>query len=715
MPFLLNPMFLMALGAAAIPVALHLLHRRNPKPVMFSTLRFLQEAIAKTRRSRHVTQLLVLLLRMLVIALLAFAFAQPRIKASGWLPEGPRTVILVLDASVSMQLRDGGQTLFDKSKEWALALLDSLRDRDRVALVLPGLEQPRVAFPATSNHGRIRRLLEQAECSQGTVNLAAALKSLAGDMEERSGESRELHVFSDFQASTWRPRDAKELAATLFKADLRLFLNHIRAKGVGNAWIANLRLFPEAILGSADVLARATVRTDENYQGANLVHLYLDGAERSQKGISLSPETELDCTLAAPVTASGDFAAGSVSLDSDALAADNTRYFALERRDQIPVLLVNGGPSTVATQADSFYLQRTFNPQRLEDPLIRAGVIDFSALAAVNLESYQMVAVCNPPPFDASLALKLEQYAGNGGTLVLYPGARGGVLASYALIKPLASLAIQAETFVNTRSFRFLYARHPSPLERRTKGILGRLPEFSGAQRLLIRGFDERTRGFYHFDTDTPALLNVTVGRGEIWLSALAANRAGSEWPLSPVYVVFHQLMIREGLSRRGRSLRVEVGETVELPWSGPEKSLNLALSRPDGRQQTVILERQDASQHFYLDKLHQPGLYKVELLATQPETRYIAVNTPLAESELVPLSREELAGQFAPVAIHQSESFTEQRQVLAGITSGHPLWPWLLLLAFLVGIGEELFANYRSWGQAAPEALQRILKRGGR
>jgi len=33
----------------------------------------------------------------------------------------------------------------------------------------------------------------------------------------------------------------------------------------------------------------------------------------------------------------------------------------------------------------------------------------------------------------------------------------------------------------------------------------------------------------------------------------------------------------------------------------------------------------------------------------------------------------------------------------------------------FLVGIGEELFANYRSWGQAAPEALQRILKRGGR
>ena len=51
MPFL-APWFMLASAVAAVPLALHLLHRRRPQPVPFSTIRFLREAIASTRRSR---------------------------------------------------------------------------------------------------------------------------------------------------------------------------------------------------------------------------------------------------------------------------------------------------------------------------------------------------------------------------------------------------------------------------------------------------------------------------------------------------------------------------------------------------------------------------------------------------------------------------------------------------------------------------------------
>ena len=101
MPVLLSPLFLVAAAAAAAPIVLHLLHRRNPKPFPFSTLRFLQAAVAKTRRSHHVTQFLILLLRVLIILLLALAFARPRLPAGGFLPEGPRTLVLVVDSSAS--------------------------------------------------------------------------------------------------------------------------------------------------------------------------------------------------------------------------------------------------------------------------------------------------------------------------------------------------------------------------------------------------------------------------------------------------------------------------------------------------------------------------------------------------------------------------------------------------------------------------------------
>ncbi|MCR4572462.1 MAG: BatA domain-containing protein, partial [Lentisphaeria bacterium] len=46
MPFFLGSSFLLAGLAVVVPIALHLLHRRRPQPIMFGTLRFLQTAIA---------------------------------------------------------------------------------------------------------------------------------------------------------------------------------------------------------------------------------------------------------------------------------------------------------------------------------------------------------------------------------------------------------------------------------------------------------------------------------------------------------------------------------------------------------------------------------------------------------------------------------------------------------------------------------------------
>jgi len=86
MPVFLAPFYLFGAVLAATPVILHLLHRRNPRPVPFSTLRFLQEAAAKNRRSRHVTQFLTMLMRILILLLIALAFARPKVRYAEWLP-----------------------------------------------------------------------------------------------------------------------------------------------------------------------------------------------------------------------------------------------------------------------------------------------------------------------------------------------------------------------------------------------------------------------------------------------------------------------------------------------------------------------------------------------------------------------------------------------------------------------------------------------------
>jgi type IV secretory pathway component VirB8 len=112
MPFFLFNGFLLFGLAALIPVALHLLHKRRPQPYLFAAVRFIQDATAKSRRSRRITQCVTLIMRVLIIIILAMAFAQPLVRNSKFLSEGQRVAVIVIDSSASMQASGGDKSLF---------------------------------------------------------------------------------------------------------------------------------------------------------------------------------------------------------------------------------------------------------------------------------------------------------------------------------------------------------------------------------------------------------------------------------------------------------------------------------------------------------------------------------------------------------------------------------------------------------------------------
>ena len=72
-----DPVMLLGLLAAGIPVLLHLLNRVRSPIVRFPTLRFLRVTAQKTSRKRQVQQFILLLLRMAVFAMIAMAVAGP--------------------------------------------------------------------------------------------------------------------------------------------------------------------------------------------------------------------------------------------------------------------------------------------------------------------------------------------------------------------------------------------------------------------------------------------------------------------------------------------------------------------------------------------------------------------------------------------------------------------------------------------------------------
>jgi len=78
----LNASLLVGLFAAAIPIAVHLISRRQPRRVVFPATRFLQHRIESSRSRLKVRRWWLLALRILAVAAFAFALARPEIETS---------------------------------------------------------------------------------------------------------------------------------------------------------------------------------------------------------------------------------------------------------------------------------------------------------------------------------------------------------------------------------------------------------------------------------------------------------------------------------------------------------------------------------------------------------------------------------------------------------------------------------------------------------
>jgi hypothetical protein len=72
-----DPLMLVGLTAAALPIVLHLRRRVRAPELLFPTLRFIRMTIEQTARQRRLQEWLLLMLRMLVFALIATALAAP--------------------------------------------------------------------------------------------------------------------------------------------------------------------------------------------------------------------------------------------------------------------------------------------------------------------------------------------------------------------------------------------------------------------------------------------------------------------------------------------------------------------------------------------------------------------------------------------------------------------------------------------------------------
>lgn len=707
MPVFLAPIYLLAAAAAVVPLALHLWWRRKPRPMPFSTLRFLDDAVARTRRSSRLTHLLVLLLRLLAVLLVAAAFARPKLPArAGAAAAGHRQVWLVVDGSASMQVRLPGGTGFSVARDWALGLVHGLRPGDKAALLLPGLPEPRAVFPPVTAHDRLGDALAQAKPGFTRVDLIRFL----ADTLERNPEAAglgglEIHLFSDFQTAAWPNRGpaADTLAQWLKARDARLFLNRVQPAAVPNAGIIQ---GTAAWTAGGDLEAAAALRATPDFAGPAAITLLLDGREQERRAVAPTPgRTEQTTLRGRPDGRTGAATPGRLELTEDLFPLDNVWYLAAPRPEGVKIRVVGDGEPE---RSGALFVRAALAVGGRRGPGFTVERQSWERFAASAPDDARLVVVCAPPPLapDSPAARRLAGILAAGGTVVLFPGADSAWAERPPPLPGLDGLRIKdwlADDAHPAAPLTLLPAEGATvaPLEKRVSATLATAPVVTPRRRLVFTAIPAAAAPAFAWPDGTPFLLEIPAGPGRLWLGSLPADRDSSDWPLTPFFVILQQELARGGAGRLAKPLAALVGGGVAVEWPGAAgTAAEFTLRDPAGTSRRVTLKRPAENDPFWAIGFSQPGIWR---LSQGADERLIAVNMDPAETDLTYVPAERLAVLPGDVRVATAGTPQELLDQLARSSTGRPLWPVLLAATLVVAVLESILANAWLWRLERP------------
>src|SRR5260370_15469447 len=168
-------------------------------------MQFLQVS-EKTRRRLLLEEILLMLLRIGLLALLVLGLATPwvegvEVRLPGTRPA--RDVVLIFDGSYSMGCTDGAHTAHDAAKQWALDFVDASGAGDKVAVLQAKQQVVAVVGRLESDLQRVRARLENVPPPAGGCDWPLAVQAAEALLADSNAPRREIIVLRDGQRYGW--------------------------------------------------------------------------------------------------------------------------------------------------------------------------------------------------------------------------------------------------------------------------------------------------------------------------------------------------------------------------------------------------------------------------------------------------------------------------------------------------------------------------------
>jgi hypothetical protein len=313
----LQPLALFGLIGAAIPPLLHLMGRKVPPIVSFPPIRYLSETERKHSRRLKLRNLLLLILRTVVIALIALAAARPVANMGLGGTHSPTAVSLIVDNSLSSGAVIEGRRILDFLVEQGQHVLDRASSGDRFWLLLAD------GLPRQITVSEARLVLDTLLPWPVRLDLSDAVRTAAGVMADDPLAQREIVLLSDLQRTAFSPASLEDVRVLAWSPPPVL----------ENRGLASARTIPEIWSPRGEVVAVV------GGAAANPAALRLTMEGRDVARSVAAPGDRVVLSGAQPRP--GWFVA-TVGLDPDELRGDDVRYLAVRVAQPAAAMVLPG-------------------------------------------------------------------------------------------------------------------------------------------------------------------------------------------------------------------------------------------------------------------------------------------------------------------------------------------------------------------------------------
>lgn len=690
---------LWALPLALLPLLLHLLFRRKSPILAFSTLRFVRSSLQQTAARRRVQRWLLLAARILLLALLIWAVAQPaRVLRSRWFAAGARVyAAIVVDTSYSMQLSDGQIPLLDRAGSQVTDLLRGQLQGANVALLTSseksGAEVERFRS-ATAVLASWTPLLAEPAPAPLIDRVAAARQLLR---EQPSGQ-KWLFILSDFQSREF-PR-----ALPPAEDDLRIVAFDLHAPHARSAGITRLTLNPpQPIPGIRSTLTAELAGHPGDVKPVSLRITSIDGRELLVRGpqiATLSPAGQAQVRFDLELPAER-WQLISASLPADAMPWDDSRTLAAESgvRQKATLLDRFTSPDTPAAR----FVRLALDPS---EGKLHAWPLEVTQAPSLRGGESVVAAPLAEWP-DAAAATRLRDTARSGGTVVLM--VRPGLEAKWAALPPAARALLQEllPSAPRTESpADELYRAQASSAARAHPQFKTLLEDTSSLSTLVVRRVcpfaidDPRTTSVLL--TLTPPRIGVPpqsllfrreVGSGVVYTWATLPDMQQTNLATHPLFMpLLVSSALRPAAAAGARNL--ELGERLTLDAPGLSAPLNVHASGGEVYRATAA-----ATGSFILDRKLPVGIYTWKRAQAPEPAAVSSVQPPSAESELITREADSVLPPGEKTLVVRS--LDELQQQLATLREPEPRWSLPIALALSLLCLESFLAGSSFWRRA--------------